>query len=51
MPLFDPAYVWLCDSIKRIIEGVDPDVAIVDCILNAGFDACRSLNRRFVMSS
>ena len=49
--IFGPAYVRLCDNIKRIIEGVDPDIVVVDTLLNAGFDACRSLNRRFVMNS
>ena len=49
--LFGLAYVRLCDSIKKIIEGIDPDVVVVDSLLNAGFDACRSLNRKYVMSS
>ena len=41
----------ICDSIKNIITGLDPDVVVVDFLLNAGFDACYSLNREFVLSS
>ena len=50
-PIFGPAYVRLCDNIKEIIGSIDPDIVVVDSLLNAGFDACRSLNRRFVMNS
>lgn len=39
------------DSIKTIITGLNPDVVVVDFLLNAGFDACYSLNREFVLSS
>ena len=45
------AYVRICDSIKKIIEGINPDIVVVDRLLGAGFDACYSLNRKFVMSS
>jgi len=45
------AYVRICDSIKKIIQGINPDIVVVDRLLNAGFDACYSLNCRFVMSS
>ena len=48
---FGLAYLRLCDNIKKIIEGVDPDTVVVDCLLNAGFDACISLNQKFVTSS
>ena len=49
--LFGSAYVRLCDSIKGIIEELNPDLVVVDSLLNAGFDACHFLNRRFVTSS
>lgn len=45
------AYMRICDSIKKIITGLNPDVVVVDFFLNAGFDACYSLNREFVLSS
>jgi len=45
------AYVRICDSIKKIIEGINPDIVVVDTLLNPGFDACYSLNCRFVKSS
>ena len=51
MPLSVPAYMRICDSIKRVIEGLDPGIVVVDILLNPGFDACYSLNRKFVMSS
>ena len=38
-------------SIRRVIEELDPSLVVVDMLLNAGFDACYSLNREFVMSS
>ena len=44
------AYVRLCDSIKTMIEELNPDIVVVDCLMSAGFDACYSLNRRFVMN-
>ena len=49
--IFDSAYVRLCDSIRRIIEDLNPGIVVIDALLNAGFDACYSLNRRFVISS
>ena len=45
------AYVRICESIKKIIEGINPDIIVVDSLFNAGFDACYSLNRSFVMNS
>ena len=48
---FDLAYMRICDSIKRVIEELNPGIVVVDSLLNAGFDACYSLNRRFVVSS
>jgi len=45
------AYVRICDSIKKIIEGINPDIVVVDSLFNPGFDACYSLNCRFVMST
>ena len=41
----------ICNSIKQMIEGVNPNIIVVDNLLNAGFDACYSLNRKFVISS
>ena len=48
---FGSAYMRLCDSIKRVIEELNPDIVVVDSLMDAGFDACYSLNRRFVVSS
>ena len=45
------AYVRICESIKKIIQGINPDITVVDSLFNAGFDACYSLNRSFVMNS
>ena len=45
------AYVRICDSIKKVIKGINPDIIVVDSLLDAGFDACYSLNCRFVMST
>ena len=45
------AYVRICESIKKIIQGINPDIIVIDSLFNAGFDACYSLNRRFVMNS
>ena len=39
------------DSIRKVIEEINPCIVVVDILLNAGFDACYSLNRKFVMSS
>ena len=41
----------LYGSIRRMIEEIDPGIVVVDALMNAGFDACYSLNRRFVMNS
>jgi len=38
------------DSIRKMIEEINPGIVVVDMLLNAGFDACYSLNRKFVMS-
>ena len=48
---FGLAYMRLCDSIKRIIEELNPGVVVIDSLMNAGFDACHSLNQKFVVSS
>ena len=45
------AYMQIYHSIRRVIEELDPSLVVVDMLLNAGFDACYSLNREFVMSS
>jgi len=41
----------ICDSIRKMIEEINPGIVVVDILLNAGLDACYSLNRKFVMSS
>jgi hypothetical protein len=45
------AYMRICDSIKELIEELNPDVVVVDNLLNAGIDACLSLNQKFVINS
>ena len=45
------AYVRICDSIKKVIEGINPDIVVVESLLDAFFDACYSVNCRFVMST
>ena len=44
------AYMRLYDSIKRIIEELNPGIVVVDTLFNAGIDACYSLDRRFVVN-
>jgi hypothetical protein len=39
------------ESIKKVIEELDPGVVVVDHLLNAGIDACDSLKREFVINS
>ena len=39
------------DSIKTIIEGVNPDIVVIDYFLNPAVDACYSLNREFVINT
>lgn len=41
----------ICDSIKKMIEEINPSIVVVDSLLYPGLDACYSLNRKFVMSS
>ena len=48
---FRSAYMRICDSIRNIIVELDPDVIVVDCLLNAGFDACYSLGREYVLNT
>ena len=50
-PSFDPAYMRIYDSIVKVIEELNPGLVIVDSLLNAGLDACHSLNRKFVLNS
>ena len=38
-------------SIKKVIQELNPGVVVIDLLLNAGIDACYSLNREFVVSS
>jgi hypothetical protein len=45
------AYRQICDSIKGVIEELDPGVIVVDMLMTPGFDACYALNREFVMST
>ena len=39
------------DSVVKLIEELDPGIVVVDILFNAGFDACYSLNREFVISN
>ena len=41
----------ICDSIKQMIERINPNIIAVDNLLNAGFDVCYSLNWKFVITS
>ena len=38
------------DSIRKMIEEINPGIVVVDILLNAAFDACYSLNQKFVLS-
>ena len=48
---FGLAYIRLYERIKKLIEDLNPDVVVVDFLMNPGLDACYSLNREFVVSS
>lgn len=39
------------ESCKKVIEEIQPDLAVVDAIFNPGFDACLMLDQKFVLSS
>lgn len=39
------------NSIVKVIEKLNPSIVVVDDYFNPGFDACYSMNRKFVMSS
>ena len=39
------------ESVKKVIEELDPGVVVVDLLLNPGIDVRYSLNLEFVMSS
>jgi hypothetical protein len=39
------------DSIVKLIKGLDPSILAVDDFLNAGFDACYTLNQKVVIST
>ena len=43
-------YVRMVDSCKDIISVVDPGIIIVDMFFSAAFDACLSLNRRYIVN-
>ena len=49
--LFCIAYMLLCDSITRVTEELNLGIVVISTPIDAGFDACYSLNQRFVMSS
>lgn len=44
------AYMRICSSIIKLIEELNPGVVVVDTLLYPGFDACYSMNRKFVMN-
>ena len=44
-------YIKICDSIKKVIIELDPNVVVVDTLFNPGMDACYTLNRKFVANS
>ena len=39
------------DSIVKLIKELNPSILVIDSLLNAGLDACYSLNRKFVVNS
>jgi len=39
------------NGVVKLIEELNPSLIIVECLLNPAFDACHSMNRKFVMSS
>ena len=46
-----PEYLRVYESCKRIIEGIRPDLVVLDAIFNPGLDACFMLNQKFLLSS
>ena len=51
MPSSVTAYLQIFDSVKKVIEGLNPSIVVVDSLFNPGLDVCYSLNRRFVLNS
>lgn len=44
-------YMRIYDSVVKVIEELNPALVVVDNLLNAGVDACHSLNQKFVLNS
>ena len=40
----------MVDSCKDIINAVNPGIIVVDAFFSAAFDACFSLNKRYIVS-
>ena len=40
----------MVDGCKDIINAVNPDIVVVGASFGAAFDACLSLNRRYIVS-
>jgi len=38
------------ESIRKMIGEINPGIVVIDILMNPGFDACYSLNRKFVAS-
>lgn len=45
------AHMRIFHSAKKIIEELNPSIVVIDSFLRAGFEACYSLNQRFVTNS
>jgi len=39
------------ESCKNVVEGVQPDLVVLDAIFNPGLDACIALDQKFVVNS
>lgn len=50
-PWPEEEYMSLVDQYKRLIRELEPDSIVLDMIMAPSIDACRSLNRRYVLAS
>ena len=44
-------YPEIVDGCKAVIEEINPDVILVDILFSPATDACRTLNRRYIINS
>lgn len=44
-------YLDQVNTLKQYITDIDPDAIVIDFLLSSAYDACRGLNRRYVVNS